>query len=58
MAKCGFQNCTRSSQGEAIAINRNTQEYVPDDPMCCPSKKSRTVHIIHPDVRGRLREVN
>jgi hypothetical protein len=52
------KNVRIESQEKAIAINLNTQEYVPDDPICCPSKKSKTVYVIFPDVRGRLKEVN
>lgn len=52
------KNVRIDSQEQAIAINLNTQEYVPDDPACCPSKKSKTVYLIRPHVRGRLKELD
>ena len=35
-------------------INLQTQEYLPNDPSCCPSKKGRMSFILR---RGRLRRV-
>jgi hypothetical protein len=43
------KNVAITSQGEAITINLSTKEYGPDDPGCCPSKKSNSVYLI--DIR-------
>jgi hypothetical protein len=51
------KNVGIAGQGGDIAITLNTQEYRRGDPMCCPSKKSKTVYVIRPQVRGRLKEV-
>jgi len=44
-------------EGQDIAIALDTKEYGPDDPMCCPSKKSKTVYLIRAHPRGRLKEL-
>jgi hypothetical protein len=52
------KNVLISSRGDEISINLDTREYAPQDPMCCPSKKSKAVYVIRPHVRGRLKELD
>lgn len=52
-----FKDISMDNRGQDVAINLDTQEYAPDDPMCCPSRKSKTVYVIRPQVGGRLKEI-
>lgn len=47
-----------NEQPEDVAVNLQTQEYEPDDPMCCPSRKSAAVYVIAPQIGGRLKETS
>jgi len=52
------KNVTINGQGNDIWINLFTQEYAPEDALCCPSKKSKAIYVIRPYVRGRLKQLD